>query len=541
MDKRHIILLVLSLFFCCSFVAEAQRQGVRNPRRTASANTSQAAQRTTTVAQKDRVQFIKKSMKRQGDSLIVDMTIDMSKLDLKTNYSQILTPVIGSETEEIELPKVLIQGTASNKAFMRELELNDASYMEFESNPPYAIVKPKGQLRYRQSVPFEPWMDQAYLDVEEDLCGCGDEAKIARTRVIDQTEKEVVVPPSYNVSPRFVYIQPEVEPIKKRREIGQAYLEYPRGKNEIFPNFGNNPSELAKIDKMIYDISADRDVTVQGVYMVGYASPESSVKFNTELSRARSESLMRYFMKNSSIPASMFEARTGGEDWAGLLKLLEDYPLPYKSEVLRVINTVNNLDEREHALEKVGGGHPYKIIYDELFPKLRRTDCEVHYTVRDFSLEEAKQKLETAPQMLSLNEMYIVANTYPIGSKDFLRVFDIAREEFPDDPVANLNGAAVALQQNRLREAEKYLALSDHSTPEYANNYGVYLMLTGKYSEAERYLKQAEAAGITEATHNLRELRKKATNVRSRRDAGVDDYDNNAETKPASRRQSNNR
>jgi tetratricopeptide (TPR) repeat protein len=461
-------------------------------------------------------------MKQSGDSLVIDMEIDMSKMNLPANHAQILTPVIGSETEEIELPKVMIQGAEKHRVFMRELELDDKAYEEFESNLPYAIVKPKGKLRYRMATPFEAWMTDAFLDVEEDLCGCGDQTKIARSRVFDGLTKEVVADPVYHVRPQLAYIQPEVEVIKNRTEISNAYLDFPRGKNEIYPDFGNNPSELAKIDKMIRTIATNKDITVQGVYMAGYASPESSLKFNTELSRARAEAMMQYFMNNSAIPPSLFETRTGGEDWDGLRRLLEDYPLSHKNEIFRLMNTVSDLDAREKAISQIGDGRPYKIIYEELYPKLRRVVCEVNYTVKDFSLEEAQENLTLAPQLLSLNEMYIVANTYDVGSSEFLKVFEVAREEFPDDPVANLNGAAAALAKNNLREAERYLKLADPSTPEYANNMGVFLMLKGNYPEADTYLKRAEKEGMQIASQNLRELKKKLANINNRREAGVD-------------------
>ena len=513
---RYIITLMLGLFLCMSVGAQRQQPNAKTSRQASSKEQK-------TVSQRNRVQYITNYMKQEGDSLVVDMDIDMSKMDLKTNHAQILTPVIGSETEEIELPRVMIQGVAKNKAFVRELELNDQAYEAFESNLPYAIVKPKGRLNYRISVPYEPWMSAAFLDVEEDLCGCGDEAKIARSRIFDGLTRDIIAEPVYRVRPYFAYVQPEVEAIKKRQEIGNAYLDFPRGRNEILPNFGNNAAELAKIDKMIRTVSTNKDITVQGVYMVGYASPESSLKFNTELSRARAESMMKYFMNNSNLSASLFETRTGGEDWDGFRRLLEDYPLSNKSEIFHIMNTVRDLDEREKAISKVAGGRPYKIIYEELYPKLRRVVCEVNYTVKDFSLEEAKENLEIAPQLLSLNEMYIVANTYEVGSPEFLKVFEIARAEFPEDPVANLNGAAAALSKNNLRDAERYLKLSDPSTPEYANNMGVLQMLKGNYREAERFLKRAENEGMREAASNMRELKKKLANINNRREAGADE------------------
>ena len=523
---KYIIVLTLGLFLCLPVGAQRQRANNSSNQSSSSATSQQfqaGSDNQKVVSQRNRVQYHKNYMKQVGDSLVIDMDIDMTRLNLQTNHAQIITPVIVSDNEEIELPKVMIQGTARNKAFARELELNDVAYREFEDNLPYAIVKPKGRLNYRISVPHEPWMSNASLIVEEDLCGCGDQSKIASTRIFEGLSKDIIAEPVYAVRPLLAYIQPEVEVIKKRLEIGNAYLDFPRGRNEIYPNFGNNPIELAKIDNMLRTIATNKDITVQHIYIVGYASPESSLQFNTELSRARSESMMKYLMNNSNLSTSLFETRTGGEDWDGFRRLLEDYPISNKAEIFGLMNSIYDLDQREKAISKVAGGRPYKIIYEEIYPKLRRVVCEVNYTVKDFSLEEARENIEYAPHLLSLNEMYIVANTYEVGSKEFLKVFEIAREEFPDDPVANLNGAAAALSKNQVREAERYLKLSDPSTPEYYNNMGVYQMMRGNYSEAEKFLKRAENEGISEASTNLRELRKKIANINNRREAGVDE------------------
>ncbi|MDR2385893.1 MAG: DUF3868 domain-containing protein [Tannerella sp.] len=522
---KGLYTIILVFGFMLTWTVDAQ-QSPRRPATRQSQQHSEASGSAATAAQassRSRVIYQKNYMKQQGDSLVIDMDIDMTHLGVPSNFAQILVPVIASETEEIELPKVYVQDEAKNKAFMRQLELDDKAYSEYENNLPYAIVKPKGRLNYHINLPYEQWMADAVLDVEEDLCGCGDETKIARSRVFEGLTKEIIPQPIYKPRPQLAYIQPEVERVKTRIEIGNAYLDFPRGKNEIFPNFGNNSIELAKIDKMIKTIGTNKDITVQSVSMTGYASPESSEPFNNELSQARSESLMKYFMNNSNISTSLFETRMGGEDWEGLRILLDDFPLANKTEIIKLMNTIPDFDNREKAIRKVAGGRPYKIIYEELYPKLRRVVCQIDYTVKDFSIEEAKQSLEFAPQLLSLNEMYLVANTYDVGSPEFIKVFETAREEFPEDPVANLNGAAAALEKGNLKDVPKYLQLADPSTSEYANNMGVYQMLKGEFREAERYLKRAEAEGLPAARHNLLELRKKVANINNRKEAGADE------------------
>ena len=74
-------------------------------------------------------------------------------------------------------------------------------------------------------------------------------------------------------------------------------------------------------------------------------------------------------------------------------------------------------------------------------------------TIANFKVDEGKEIIKTQPQYLSLNEMYLVANSYPKGGDDFIKVFDIAVRMYPDDEVANLNAAAVALSKKDLPDA----------------------------------------------------------------------------------------
>ncbi len=83
--------------------------------------------------------------------------------------------------------------------------------------------------------------------------------------------------------------------------------------------------------------------------------------------------------------------------------------------------------------------------------------CKVNYEVRDFSVEEAKEIIKTRPQNLSLNEMFLVANTYPTGS-EFIDVFETAVRMYPQSEIANINAATAALSRNELVSAERYWA-----------------------------------------------------------------------------------
>ena len=74
-----------------------------------------------------------------------------------------------------------------------------------------------------------------------------------------------------------------------------------------------------------------------------------------------------------------------------------------------------------------------------------------------------KEILKTKPQQLSLQEMFLVAQTYEPGSPEFNEVFDIAVRLFPDNETANLNVACTDLQKGDLTSAEKHLAKAGNS------------------------------------------------------------------------------
>lgn len=79
---------------------------------------------------------------------------------------------------------------------------------------------------------------------------------------------------------------------------------------------------------------------------------------------------------------------------------------------------------------------------------------------------------------------------------------------YPDDEVANLNAAAVALSKKDLPDARKYLDKSNKQTAEYANNNGIYYLLSGNQAQAIVEFTKAAQNGNEAARHNLGEIEK---------------------------------
>ena len=149
----------------------------------------------------------------------------------------------------------------------------------------------------------------------------------------------------------------------------------------------------------------------------------------------------------------------------------------------------------------------YATLLADCYPGLRRTDYRIDYVIRKFNVDEAKALVTTAPQRLSLDELFAVAQTYQPGSEEFKQVFDVAVRMFPDSEAANLNAACVLLEQERAEEALAYLEKVKTELPEAENARGVAYLLLKDYDRAEQHLDRAARQGLAEAVHNLQILR----------------------------------
>lgn len=449
---------------------------------------------------KDAINITNASLWQQGESLYINMQMDMRNLKVSNDRTLTLTPVLTGPDNNVVLPEIVINGRRRQKAYLRAMTLDKATTMEI----PY---KTQEVLNYTQVIPYEPWMENAYLNLEENLCGCGGHQEVLAQEMImngvsTETKRLAALQPVPS------YIQPKAEVVKARSEQYEAHLNFPVGKSVILPDFMSNQTELRNIREMFNKVQNDKKLTITGVYIEGFASPEGPLKLNEQLSKSRAEALKKYLSVHEQIPANLYNVSFGGENWEGLVKALEASNMKEKTEFLNIIRNTSDIARRKEEIKRVDGGAPYRTMLKELYPALRKVNCRIDYTIANFKVDEGKEIIKTQPQYLSLNEMYLVANSYPKGGDDFIKVFDIAVRMYPDDEVANLNAAAVALSKKDLPDARKYLDKSNKQTAEYANNNGIYYLLSGNKDQAIVEFTKAARNGNEAARYNLEEIEK---------------------------------
>lgn len=379
---------------------------------------------------------------RQGKQMTVKMSLLLDSLNLPTNSQLVYTPFVETESCSVKMPEIVINGRRQQIMFERGVGKKKFSAQAL-------VVRrfnKKGQmLNYQATVPVEAEVKNFDVKLHEDLCGCGD-WQAGNDFLLEKYRQ-----------PMLAYVQPKVEAVKVRHLDKRAYIDFPVDKIELHADYRRNPAQLDSIITTINALKNDKNLEVSSINIHGYASPESPYVHNEYLAKNRAKTLTDYVRRMVKLPNDIFTVSSTPEDWEGLREYIKGSNLEHKEEILAIANDERmNPDVREW---KIKSSYPseYRFMLDTWYPALRHSDYHITYKVKPFDVKEAKEILKTKPQLLSLSELFMVAQTYAPDSQDFAEVMETAVRLFPADPVANLNAAICRLNAGKVDAAKPYL------------------------------------------------------------------------------------
>ena len=161
----------------------------------------------------------------------------------------------------------------------------------------------------------------------------------------------------------------------------KAYITFPVGKSTLLESLGENRKEIEKVQEMTKKLTDTDEFLMDSITLVAGSSPEGSYSANLQLSKSRAESLKKYLRtKLNEIKGidTLLKARWRGEDWNGLIRLINETTAFYpKSELLKLVDKSGNPDQKEKML-KAQLPAQYAIIRKELYPQLRAVDFTFH-------------------------------------------------------------------------------------------------------------------------------------------------------------------
>ena len=448
---------------------------------------------------------------KAADRVSVALDLILDDLRVGSNDLIILTPRISQPDGSYEqlLEPIYIVGGTRDKALDRQLSFGHTPDYYAAAKPQSITRRLNGKaqtIHYSTTIPYSKAMRGAVLSIEEWLTGCADcDRGTATMTLLTPFVKGEPYRPTY-VS---TYIVPAAEPVKVRSDKYSATIAFRIDKDNIDRNYKQNAAVLDDVDSKVRSVLNNKDITLTGMTVEGWASPEAPAEYNKALSERRAKAFADYLSHTYGIKRSAMTVTGRGEDWAGVEKLVRESDLSYKADLQQIIDNYSG-DARDPKVRALQGGAPFRELVSDagLYAKVRRTDYAFAYTVRGFNLEEARQLIKTNPKLLSLNEMYLVADSYKVGSKECDEAFRIAAKYFPNEPIALVNAAAARLTAGEVSEAVALLDRAGDQRAQALNNRGIALALTGKYDEAEKCFSEAVSKGDKRAAENLAELRK---------------------------------
>lgn len=430
-------------------------------------------------------------MCKDGGEMNIGMDIDLSKLDVKNRRSVHFLPVLKNGQDSLELSPV---GVYSRGRYINYLRRGESVFEDLGEKV-YKEGDNPAVFRYEATVPYKAWMDGSQIVMNRKTCGCCQDVLQEETTALGGFRIPVF-------EPYFIYMQPEPEMSKQRELSGSAFIDFVVSRTDINPEYRNNRAELAKITATVDSVKRDEDITVRHLYLKGFASPEGSYSNNERLAKGRTAALKDYVQNMYRMDEGVIRTEYEPENWEGLKSYVAKSDLANKDAILEAIDSDLAPDEKEKKI-RTAWPNDYRILLENCYPSLRKTDYRIEYTIVDFTdIDKIVEVFRKSPNKLSLNELYIASKAFEPGSEDYISVFETAVSMYPSDPVANLNAANVAIASGRYNRAEKHLAKAGDS-PEAVYAWGLYHMAVGDYYKAQQQFTQAKAQGIDEAEKML--------------------------------------
>ncbi len=343
-----------------------------------------------------------------------------------------ITPVYVSadRSKSLRLPNIYVAGNARYKILKRQHDLynSDPLVKEIYSRPEGSVyargIKELPHMVYER--PFESWMSRGHMELEIETYSCGNCPKGTLVAQGDPQSMPAFGPEDY----KYNYIEPAATAFKEYAESFDANVQFVVDKHDLRKDFKNNAAELARLDEFVKKATKIEGAELHTVYMAS--------------------------------------------------------DMPERQTILDIIDKYDTDTQREADIKALDGGKVYRNLLDNYYPKLRRTAFTMSYRVRPFEVSELAHIYSTNPKLLSLKELYTLANQKVARGENPVAIYWTAYEQNPNDVVAMLNYANALLEYDKDAK-EAYSILSTMQSDSRATlPTAIALDMMGRKAEAEK-------------------------------------------------------
>lgn len=457
-------------------------------------------------------------LNRAGNDMFVSMDLILDGLRLAPNHQLFVTPVIesGDGLKRADLPTVIISGRNMHYVYLRSGETKATGKTRYNVCGEYYHKSGTPEtIAYRQAIPAERWMlgNGTRLTLYVDTCGCG-------VPIGTGSDNPYLMPSIADRMQIMPFPTPDPTVRKPINHHGRSRVQFEVDKIELHDQpyrcksgqLIDNRQQLQVIHDSITYALRDPNVEIESISICGYASPESPYEHNDYLATNRSRALSEYIGHRYNIPLDRCHYSSVVENWGEFREQVvaaTDITEQQRADLLQLIDAPcygpADYDAKETALKtdpRFAQLYKTKIL-PEWFPMLRCTQFDIRTQLKPLTPIQLRDVMAKTPELMSLDEIYLVACSYDHGSPEFLNAMAVALKYYPDDAVANANAAAVAIEKKDYAAAAKYLQKAG-DTDDANVLRGILATSTGDIDAAIRYFEKAKGP---EAERNLNFLK----------------------------------
>ena len=244
----------------------------------------------------------------------------------------------------------------------------------------------------------------------------------------------------------------------------------------------------------------DTTLTLKGVEIVGYASPDGPEDNNENLAKNRqaaAEKALKGSVKGT------FSSNYTAEDWDGFRQLMESSSIQDKDAILNVLSQYSDPVVREAEIKKMGV--VYQEIADKILPQLRRSKIVVSAEKVGKSDEVLLQAGLGKSDVKLTEDEYLFAATIAENANDAETILKNGATAYSNSWKIVNNLGCQQMEEGKLDDAQASFARADELSDgdkAVKNNMGVVAVKQGDLAKGYEYFEVAQGAG-SEVKYNM--------------------------------------
>ena len=207
--------------------------------------------------------------------------------------------------------------------------------------------------------------------------------------------------------------QPEMKLVADK---GVSKIGFVIGKSQIDKSNPENEIQMNAIKEKLLRIVDNRDATLNGISVIGYASPDGTYRKNALLAQDRTDVVLNEIV--SALPEDVrkyieLSSMSIVEPWSSVAKLMAADSLEAASEVQAAVDKYgDDYVNTQTAVRRIKG---YKdVIAKEYLPRLRRVEYEINSTeFRNLTVPEIWDRYESGEEDISRYEFWKLIESCP--------------------------------------------------------------------------------------------------------------------------------